>query len=63
MSGTRRTIRVTLTEAQYRALREAIAIWDAEYLEGMRDHQTREALFNGWEKIMRAWHSRARRSG
>lgn len=59
---TARTITVTLTEAQYRALADAVITAEGE--DEVRDPWTAydrgkaQARSNAWDKINRAWHNR-----
>lgn len=62
---TARTITVTLTKAQYRALGAAVAVADGEdeVSEALDPYRRGQAIAreNAWVKIRNAWYDRERR--
>jgi len=56
-----RTITITLTEPQFKALGEAISHWQTDTYEQItapsrRDTAVGRAMENAWSKIKEAWH-------
>jgi hypothetical protein len=57
-----RTIKITLTESQFKALGEAVAHWETDTYEqvtapSQRDTAVGRALGNAWDKIKEAWYA------